>query len=120
MRKELVNQGLVAPYVGVHVRRGDKIISSAQAYTLKAYMESVTKYFQTLAVKTAINQEVKSDITVVGSYNSMNQSKVNYEHKGKIYLATDDDQIFAKMKKKYPEYQIFVYTSHHHKRYFFW
>ena len=101
MRKELVNQGLVAPYVGVHVRRGDKKEGSAQAYTLKAYMQSVTKYFQTLAV---------------GSYNSMNQSKVNYEHKGKIYLATDDDQVFAQMKTNYPEYQIFVYTSKHHKR----
>lgn len=140
-RKELFNQGLVAPYVGVHIRRGDKLNYEAQFYSVKEYMKSVEEYFQTIAVNKEIYRVVKSDVNIgglVSSY-STNQNGLNNKltviseknssvndpvridnrvdgYKRRIYLATDDDTVFTKMKKLYPEYQIFVYTSNHHKR----
>ena len=80
---------------------GIKLVEKQSFIQCKNTWKPVAEYFQTLAVKNRINGELKRD---------------SDEYKGRVYLATDDDSVFATMKAKYPKYQIFVYTSNHHER----
>ncbi|XP_025420415.1 alpha-(1,6)-fucosyltransferase-like isoform X2 [Sipha flava] len=69
------------PTVGVHVRRADKINKDAGFHALEEYMIHVEEYYKL--------KELSGQIK-----------------KKRIYLATDEPNLFAEAKRKYPEYEI--------------
>jgi len=75
------NINFSSPVVGVHVRRGDKIIET-EYHEIEEYMEQVELWF--------IKYEMSHPPT-----------------KRRIYLASDDPQVLQECREKYPEYEIF-------------
>ncbi|GFT42609.1 alpha-(1,6)-fucosyltransferase [Trichonephila clavipes] len=67
------------PVVGIHVRRTDKIGTEAQFHPIEEYMEHVEEYFQLLGIDHPVKEK-------------------------RVYLATDDPNLLAESKKKFPDY----------------
>ncbi|GFU32721.1 alpha-(1,6)-fucosyltransferase [Nephila pilipes] len=67
------------PVVGIHVRRTDKIGTEAQFHPIEEYMEHVEEYFQLLGLEHPIKEK-------------------------RVYLATDDPNLLAESRKKFPDY----------------
>lgn len=69
------------PIVGVHIRRTDKINFEASLHTLDEYMVHVEEYYKRKELSGEVNRK-------------------------RIYLATDEPNLFGEAKRNYPEYEI--------------
>ena len=75
------SQNMKSPVVGVHVRRTDKLKKEASFRGVEEYMKFVAEYYQELEVRQGRPVEEK-----------------------KVYLATDDPEVFAACRQKFPQY----------------
>ncbi|KAK4886686.1 hypothetical protein RN001_002957 [Aquatica leii] len=82
IKNKIEQLGIKSPFVGVHIRRTDKIGSEAAYHSIEEYMIKVNEYF---------------DIT---------RRKTN-DTKRRVYIATDDFAVITEAKSKYPNYEIF-------------
>ncbi|CAH1790772.1 unnamed protein product, partial [Owenia fusiformis] len=71
--------GFESPIVGVHVRRTDKVGTEAAFHSIDEYMVHVEEYYARLARRQTV-------------------------HRKRVYLATDEPNLLAEAKQKYPSY----------------
>ncbi|KAK4887719.1 hypothetical protein RN001_003990 [Aquatica leii] len=69
------------PFVGVQIRRTDKLLGEAQYYSIEEYMDVVDEYYNSI--------ETKTNLT-----------------KRRIYIGTEDYNVIVETKAKYPHYEI--------------
>nr|XP_027219387.1 alpha-(1,6)-fucosyltransferase-like [Penaeus vannamei] len=77
--------GYESPIVGLQIRRSDKLIHEAVYIDLSVYMEEVEGFYKQLELRQPVAQR-------------------------RVFLATDDPNVIAEIKQKYPEYKV-VYNS---------
>ncbi len=70
--------GAFNPYVGIHVRRTDKI-SEASFHQVEEYMKYVEEYYEFLEIRERKTLDVK-----------------------RVYVASDDPKVLEECRKKYP------------------
>jgi glycoprotein 6-alpha-L-fucosyltransferase len=73
------SMGITKPYVGIHVRRTDKLISEAKNHSLDEYMVHVEHWYQL--------------------YGNVDKKRV--------FIATDDPGVFKEAREKYTGYEIY-------------
>jgi hypothetical protein len=71
--------GAINPYVGIQVRRTDKLGKEAGFHTVEEYMKYVEEYFEFLEVK--------------------EKRKL---HPKRVYVASDDPIVLEECRRKYP------------------
>ncbi|XP_014253946.1 alpha-(1,6)-fucosyltransferase [Cimex lectularius] len=81
LQKAAVNFKFQHPIVGVHIRRTDKVGTEAAFHHVEEYMSHVEEYFKILSLSQPV--PIK-----------------------RVYLASDDVNVFAEIKKKYPDYEV--------------
>ncbi len=74
--------GAINPYVGIHVRRTDKI-SEASFHQVEEYMKYVEEYFEFLEIKERKTLDAK-----------------------RVYVASDDPTVLEECRKKYPGWNL--------------
>lgn len=72
------------PIVGVHIRRTDKVGTEAAFHSVDEYMVGVKEYYDQMAMK----------------QNGADKDK------RRVFIASDDPQVIAEARKKYPDYEI--------------
>ncbi|KAK4887850.1 hypothetical protein RN001_004121, partial [Aquatica leii] len=73
--------GIEHPFVGVQIRRTDKVNKEAKFHSIEKYMDVVDEYYNSI--------ELKTNIT-----------------KRRVYIATEDYSVISETKAKYPQYEI--------------
>ncbi|KAK4887716.1 hypothetical protein RN001_003987 [Aquatica leii] len=73
--------GIEHPFVGIQVRRTDKLVNEAKFYSIEKYMDIVDEYYNSI--------ELKTNFT-----------------KRRVYIATEDYSVITETKAKYPQYEI--------------
>lgn len=68
------------PYVGIQVRRTDKLIREAQYHDIREYMDAVHDYYEQLEMKQFVG-------------------------KRRVYISTDEPDVLDEAKFKYPNYE---------------
>ena len=79
VENEIALKQIPKPYLGLQIRKGNKVGTEGKAYSLDDYMKYAKKYFDE-------NYEITERI---------------------IYLSTDDTQIIREAKRKYPNYKFY-------------
>ncbi|CAH8529299.1 unnamed protein product [Schistosoma rodhaini] len=95
------------PIVGIHVRRTDKINTEASFHSLEEYMTEVESYFQFIDAKRQMmsrTKEWRNDIKSPFRHSVYHQLK---PVKRRVYIATDDPNLFDEAKSKYPNYTFY-------------
>lgn len=90
------------PVVGIHVRRTDKLAVEAQFHSIEEYMKFVGDHFRfldILALRTNEREELSHEISPKNNKNPAEKMK------RRVYLATDDPQLWAEAREKFPSYE---------------
>ncbi|VDD83880.1 unnamed protein product [Mesocestoides corti] len=82
-------------FVGIHVRRTDKLLSEAKSFPVSSYMERVEQYYGLIKMCNAL------------------KGMLNDTRRRNIFLASDEPSVYAEARQQYPEY------SFHEKGTFF-